>query len=102
MSKKKLLNTILMILSVHCPILIVPGFVGFMWGDELRRYWWLCWVRPFSVYVIFASGLVGFFSLLTLSIINRERIKSVLVCFVIALLLIINLRLSYPIIFFKF
>lgn len=102
MPKKKLLNIILMILSVHCPILIVPGFIGFSFGEELQHYWWLRWAWPLSVYVVFASGLVGFFSLLTLSIINRKRIKSLLVCFVIALLLIINLRLSYPFIFYKF
>ena len=102
MSKKKMLNVILVILSVHCPILFVPGFIGFSLGDELRHSSWLCWAWPFSVYIVFASGLVGFFSLLALSIINRKQIKSLLICLVIALLLIINIRLSYPFVFFKF
>lgn len=90
MTRHKLLNIALSAIAALSPFFLFIGGIGMMMREGTPDHWWerILWILGPSIF--WGAGPLGFFSALTLMIINRKRLKSFWCWFGLVFLLLIN------------
>ncbi len=90
MTRRKLLNIALSATAALSPFFLFIGGIGMMLREGSPDHWWekILWFLGPSIF--WGAGPIGFFSALTLLIINRKRLETFRSWFGLVFLLLIN------------